>query len=49
MFELLFLWIIAVAGIGTLGFLGYCLVRNLFRGFVKAAFIEEEPKDALSA
>ncbi|MEG3617464.1 hypothetical protein V5T82_03255 [Magnetovibrio sp. PR-2] len=47
MFELLFLWILAAAGVATLAFLSFCLVRNMFRGFVKAAFIEEDPKDAL--
>ena len=47
MFELVFLWILAAAGVATLAFLGFCLVRNLFRAFVKAAFVEEEPKDAL--
>lgn len=47
MFELIFLWILAAAGGATLAFLGFCLVRNMFRAFTKAAFIEEKPNDAL--
>ena len=47
MSGLLFVWLLAAFGGAALGLLVFCLVRNLARGLVQAAFIDTDvtPKE----
>ena len=51
MSGLLLVWLLAAFGGAALGLLAFCLLRNMARGFVQAAFIETDdaPKEAVAA